>query len=138
MMFNKTVEKLEAELKDLKYKLTVVIPRDLRDAAARGDLSENAEYEEAKDRKHFTESRVAQISERIQILRSIDISKIPKEGVGLGSIVTLEDLYNGEKITYELTVSDHVDVDAGKISIQAPIGRALISKKVNEDRKSVV
>ncbi|MFV1950452.1 MAG: GreA/GreB family elongation factor [Nitrospinota bacterium] len=133
MIFNKTLEKLEEEFNDLKYQLNVVIPKDLRNAAEWGDLKENAEYAAAKDRKYLTESRLAQISERIRILRSIDINEIPKEGVGLGSIVTLEDTDNGRKVTYELTLSDNVDVDAGKISIQAPIGRALISKKVNDE-----
>jgi len=132
-MFKKTIAKLEEEMNDLQHQLKVVIPRDLQEAAAHGDLSENAEYDEAKARKRISESRLSQIMGRIRTLNSIDLSKIPEDRTGLGSIVTLEDLNTGKEITYELALSDEVDVDAGKISMQAPIGRALMGKNVDDE-----
>ncbi|GMT43029.1 MAG: transcription elongation factor GreA [bacterium] len=132
-MFKKTIEKLEEELKELWHQLKVVIPRDLQRAAAHGDLSENAEYDEARERKRFTESRVSQLTGRIRDLKGIDIDKIPADRVGLGSIVTLEDLGTGNEITYELALADDVDVDSGKISLKAPIGRALMGRNIDDE-----
>jgi len=132
-MFKKTLEKLEEELMELQRQLKVDIPRELQKAAAHGDLSENAEYDAAKERKRMTESRLSQIGGRIRLLKSIDLAKVSRDRAGLGSIVTLEDIDNGDEITYELVLADEVDVDAGKISIQAPIGRALMGKQVDDD-----
>jgi transcription elongation factor GreA len=132
-MFEKTIEKLDEELMELQRQLKVDIPRDLQKAAAHGDLSENAEYDAAKERKRLTEVRVSQIGGRIRVLKSIDLDKVPKDSAGLGSIVTLEDLESGKEITYELVLADEVDAEAGKISIQAPIGRALMGKRVDDD-----
>ncbi len=132
-MFKKTLEKLDAKLMELQHQLKVDIPRELQKAAAHGDLSENAEYDAAKERKRMTESRLSQIGGRIRLLKSIDLDKVPRDRAGLGSIVTLEDLDSGSEITYELMLADEVDVDAGKISIQAPIGRALMGKQVDDD-----
>lgn len=118
---------------ELQHQLKVVIPRDLQEAAAHGDLSENAEYDEAKARKRLSESRLSQIMGRIRTLNSVDLSKVSEDCVGLGSIVTLEDLNTGKELTYELALSDEVDVDAGKISMRAPIGRALMGKNVDDE-----
>jgi len=132
-MFKKTIEKLDEQLMELQRQLKVDIPRELQKAAAHGDLSENAEYDAAKERKRMTESRLSQIGGRIRMLKSIDLEKVSKDRVGLGSIVTLEDLDSGDEVTYELVLADEVDVDAGKISIQAPIGRALMGKQADDD-----
>ncbi|MFQ5431253.1 MAG: GreA/GreB family elongation factor [Nitrospinota bacterium] len=132
-MFKKTIEKLDKELMELQRQLKVDIPRDLQTAAAHGDLSENAEYDAAKERKRIAEARLSQIGGRVRLLKSIDLDKVAKDRAGLGSIVTLEDLDSGNEITYELVLADEVDIDAGKISIQAPIGRALMGKQVDDD-----
>jgi len=136
-MFDKTIDKLEKEMMELNRLLTVEIPKELNVAAALGDLSENAEYDAAKEKKRITESRISQIQGRIRDIKNIDISKISKTNIGLGSIVSLEDVDSGDEVTYELVVADQVDIDAGKISIQAPIGRALMGKSEDDEVKVV-
>ncbi len=132
-MFEKTIIKLEAELKELDRQLRVEIPKEIGTAAALGDLSENAEYHAAKERKRNTEGRISKLQGRIRDLKSIDLSKVSKTGVGLGSIVTLEDVNSGAEVTYELVMADQVDIDSGRISLQAPIGRALMGKVEDDD-----
>jgi transcription elongation factor GreA len=132
-MFDKTIDKLEAELMELNRRLKTDIPAELNFAVSLGDLSENAEYHAAKEKKRLTEGRVSVIKGRIRDLKNIDLSKVSKDGIGLGSKVTLEDLDTDEVVTYELVVADDVDVDKGKISIVAPIGRALMGKGVDDE-----
>ena len=132
-MFRKTIDRLDAELMELQRQLKVDIPRELQKAAAHGDLSENAEYDAARERKRMTEVRLSQIGGRIRQLKSIDPAKIATDCAGLGSIVMLEDLDSGTEITYELVFADEVDAEVGKISVQAPIGRALMGKQVDDD-----
>ena len=132
-MFKKTIERLDKEMMKLQRELKVDIPRELQKAAAYGDLSENAEYDAAKERKRLTEARLSQIGGRVRLLKGIDLEKVPKDRAGLGSILTLEDLDSGKEITYELVLADDVDVDVGKISMLAPIGRALMGKQVDDD-----
>jgi transcription elongation factor GreA len=136
-MFKKTLDRLEAELKELQRRLTVDIPKELNTAAALGDLSENAEYHAAKDKKKITETRLSLLKSRIRELTSIDLSKVSKTKSGLGSLVTVEDLNTGEEKTWELVLADSVDVEAGRISLQAPIGRALMGRE-KDDEVSVV
>jgi transcription elongation factor GreA len=132
-VFKDTIQKLENEMADIKRQLAVEIPNEINRAAALGDLKENAEYHAAREKKRNLESRGSQISNRIRFLMSIDLDKISKDTIGLGSLVTLEDLDTGKKVTYELLVADLVDVNAGKISIQAPIGKGMLGKKVGEE-----
>src|SRR5215470_18328418 len=87
--------KLKKELADLKHELTFKIPKDLQTAAAHGDLSENAEYDAAKNRQDFVRSRIAQLEGRVRELSMYNISSIPSDVVAYGSRVTVED-DNGE------------------------------------------
>ncbi len=136
-MFRETIDRLEEELKELQRRLTVDIPKELNTAAALGDLSENAEYHAAKDKKKMTESRLSLLKSRIRDLKNIDFTKISKTRAGLGSLVTIEDLDTGEEKTWQLVLADDVDVEAGRISLQAPIGRALMGRE-EDDEVSVV
>jgi len=124
------VKELEEELKKVERELRFEVPKELRIAAAHGDLSENAEYDAAKERKVFLEARVAHLSERINSLSSLKISSIPADSVGFGSRVHLEDLDSGEEKTYELVTPEEVDARGGKISVASPIGRAMMGKKI--------
>jgi transcription elongation factor GreA len=132
-MFKESIEKLEAEMAQIKRLLASEIPNEINRAAALGDLKENAEYHAAREKKRNLESRGAQIVERIRFMRSIDLTKISPDSAGLGSVVTLEDLNTGKEITYELVVADLVDVNAGKISLQAPIGKTMLGKKEGDE-----
>jgi len=132
-MFKESIEKLEAEMAQIKRMLASEIPNEINRAAALGDLKENAEYHAAREKKRNMESRGAQIVERIRFMRSIDLTRISPDSAGLGSVVTLEDLNTGKEITYELVVADLVDVNAGKISLQAPIGKTMLGKKEGDE-----
>jgi len=127
------VKELEEELKKVERELRFEVPKELRIAAAHGDLSENAEYDAAKERKVFLEARAAHLMERINSLSSLKISNIPTDSVGFGSRVELEDMNSGEPKTYLLVTPEEVDAREGKISVASPIGRAMMGKKVDDE-----
>jgi transcription elongation factor GreA len=122
------IEKLKEDLKKAEKELRVDIPLELRTAAAHGDLSENSEYDAAKERQTFLLARVAQLTERVNSLSSLKISEIPTGVVGFGSKVDLEDLNTGDKVSYEFVTPEEVDPKIGKISVGSPIGKALFGK----------
>ncbi len=127
------IKELEEELKKVERELRFEVPKALREAAAHGDLSENSEYDAAKERKTFLEARVAHLSERINSLSTLKISSIPDDSVGFGSRVSLEDLDTGETKVFELVTPEEVDARNGKISVASPIGRAMMGKKVDDE-----
>jgi transcription elongation factor GreA len=125
-------KKLHEELNTLEHELAFDIPRELKKAAALGDLSENAEYHTAKQRQEYLKARVRQLGQRLADLSLINMNNIPKDKVGLGSTVTIYDGTKGEEVEYKLVMSEESDVAAGKISTTSPIGRALLNKKVGD------
>jgi transcription elongation factor GreA len=125
-------KKLQEELNTLERELAYDIPRELKKAAALGDLSENAEYHMAKQRQEFLKARVRQLGQRLAELSLINMNNIPKDKVGLGSTVKVYDSSKEEEMEYRLVTSEESDVAAGKISTTSPIGRALLNKKVGD------
>ncbi len=125
-------KKLQEELNTLERELAYDIPRELKKAAALGDLSENAEYHMAKQRQEFLKARVRQLGQRLSELSLINMNNIPKDKVGLGSTVKVYDSSKDEEMEYQLVTSEESDVAAGKISTNSPIGRALLNKKVGD------
>lgn len=123
------IEKIEDEIRTIEAELLDKLPKEIQKAREHGDLSENAEYASAKERQRLLNARLAQLVERLAKLRLIDVSKIPKDAVGLGSTVVLYDVDEDREITYELVTSEESDVAAGKISTTSPIGRSLIGKR---------
>jgi len=109
------------------------LPKEIKKAAALGDLSENAEYHMAKQRQEFVKARVRQLGKRLAELSMINMNNIPKDKVGLGSTVKVYDNTKGEEVEYKLVTSEESDVAAGKISTTSPIGRALLNKKVGDE-----
>ena len=103
-------------------------------ARSLGDLSENAEYETAKDKQSFIEGRIQELAGKLTLAEVIDPKTITdKERVVFGLTVTIEDVETGDKRTYQLVGADESDPDNGKISITSPIGSALISKEIDDD-----
>jgi transcription elongation factor GreA len=127
--------KLKKELADLKYELTVQLPKELATAAAHGDLSENAEYEAAKHRQDFVRSRIAQMEGRIRELSMYTVASIPRDVVAYGSRVRVVDADGDldEVIAYEIVFPEEVDAARGQISLSSPIGRALVNKTVGDE-----
>jgi transcription elongation factor GreA len=124
--------KLQDELDALEHELVHDLPKEIKKAAALGDLSENAEYHMAKQRQEFVKARIRQLGKRIADLSMVNMNNIPKDKIGLGSTVKVFDNSKNEEIEYKLVTSEESDVAAGKISTTSPIGRALLNKKVGD------
>lgn len=127
------VKRLKKDLDELYHELNVRIPKDLQEAAAHGDLSENAEYEAARARQDFVRARIAQLEERMRQLSLYNLSSIPKDVVAYGSRVKLENVDDGAMIEYNIVFPEEVDPTSGHISLHSPIGQALLRKTVGDE-----
>src|SRR6058998_2743291 len=116
-------KKLEEEIRTLERELAHELPKEIKRAAALGDLSENAEYHMAKQRQEFVKARVRQLGKRLAELSMVNMNNIPKDRVGLGSTVKVYDNTKEEEVEYNLVTSEESDVATGKISTTSPIGR---------------
>jgi transcription elongation factor GreA len=125
-------KKLEEEIKTLEYELTNELPKEIKKAAALGDLSENAEYHMAKQRQEFVNARLGQLKKRVADLAMVNLNNIPKDKVAFGSTVTVYDNAKDEELAYKLVTSEESDVNKGLISTTSPIGRSLIGKRVGD------
>ena len=125
-------KKLQEEIAALDYELRNELPKEILKARAHGDLSENAEYHAAKERQAWVNARLGQLQARLREVSMVDMSKIPRDRVGLGSQVVVLDLIKDEEYTYNLVTSEEADVANGKISTSSPIGRGLLGKKVGD------
>ena len=122
-------EKLKAELHQLKTVDRPWVINAISEARAQGDLSENAEYEAAKDRQGFVEGRIQEIEGKLSVAQIIDPSEIDAGGkVVFGSTIELEDEDSGAKVTYQIVGEDEADIKFGRVNISSPIARALIGK----------
>jgi transcription elongation factor GreA len=128
-------KKLQEEIAALEYELRNELPKEILKARAHGDLSENAEYHAAKERQAYVNARLGQLQARLREFSMIDMSKIPRDRVGLGSQVVVLDITKDEEYTYNLVTSEEADVANGKISTSSPIGRGLLGKKVGDTVK---
>src|SRR6266700_1622569 len=124
--------KLQDEINALEHELVHELPKEIKKAAALGDLSENAEYHMAKQRQEFVKARVRQLGKRLADLSMVNMNNIPKDKVGLGSTVNVYDSTKNQEVEYKLVTSEESDVGSGKISTTSPIGRALLNKKVGD------
>ena len=123
-------EKLKEELARLKSVERHAVIQAIAEARAQGDLSENAEYEAAKDKQGFIEGRILEIESKLAAAQIIDPSTLDAGGrVVFGSTVELEDEASGTKVTYQIVGDDEADLKLGLISISSPIARALIGKE---------
>ncbi|MBP1626253.1 MAG: Transcription elongation factor [Holophagaceae bacterium] len=118
--------KLEAELKDLKHALLVEIPKEIASAASQGDLSENAEYEQALSKRDMFQAKVVAMEKRIAEIASLDITRLPKDKVAYGTRVTLLDLDSEKEVTYRLVLPEELGGASDLLSISSPIGMALV------------
>ena len=122
-------DKLESELKALERELTVDLPREIKTAVAMGDLRENAEYHAALERQRFVKARIGQLRLRLSELGMMNMDKIAKDRIGLGSTIVLLDLETDVEVTYELVIPEMADLEKGLVSTSSPIGRGLLGKK---------
>jgi transcription elongation factor GreA len=132
-MTDQLKKKLQEEVDALEHELVHELPKEIKRAAALGDLSENAEYHMAKQRQEFVKARFRQLGKRLADLSLTNMNNIPHDKVGLGSTVKVFDSFKNEEIEYKLVTSEESDVGAGKISTTSPIGKALLNKKVGDE-----
>ncbi len=126
-------EKLKEELQRLKTVERHAVIQAIAEARAQGDLSENAEYDAAKDKQGFIEGRIAELEGKLAAAQVIDPSKLDAGGrVVFGATVDLEEEDSGAKVTYQIVGDDEADLKLGLISISSPIARALIGKEAGD------
>ena len=131
-------KKLQEEIGTLEYELRNELPKEILKARAHGDLRENAEFHAAKERQRFVDARLSQLKQRLADLSLVDVSKIPRDRVGLGSTVVVLDIDKEEEATYKLVTSEEADATKGLISTSSPIGRSLVGKQVGDEVKVAV
>jgi transcription elongation factor GreA len=125
-MVDEIKRRLEEEIKTLDYELKVTLPKEILRAREHGDLRENAEYKAAKERQSYLQARVAQLHRRMAALSMVNLDKIPRDRVGLGSSIDLKDVNSGEALFYEIVTPEEADPTVGRISPSSPIGRCLL------------
>jgi len=123
-------DKLKAELHQLKAFERPAVINAIAEARAQGDLSENAEYDAAKDKQGFVEGRIQEIEGKLSAAQIIDPAELHADGrVVFGATVSLEDEDTGDKVTYQIVGEDEADIKFGLVNINSPIARALIGKE---------
>jgi len=126
------LEKLKKELEQMKSVERPKISQQIAEARDKGDLSENAEYDAAKEAQGLLEMKISKLEETLSNARLMDTSKIDTSKVMVLSTVTIKNKRNGAKMTYKLVSESEADLKSGKISISSPIGKGLSGKHVGE------
>ena len=125
--------KIQEELRQLEAELRTEIPQELKKAVAMGDLSENAEYEAARNRQDYVRARIGNLRKRLADISMIDISRLPTDRAAYGSTLVLYDLDSSEEVTYKLVMAEDSDINQNKISTTSPIGRGLMGKREGDE-----
>ena len=134
-MLNELKARLQAEVERLNHEISFILPKEIEKARAHGDLRENSEYKAALERQQFAQARVHHLRLRLSKLSDVSEKDIPRDRVGFGSRVTVQDLETKRKETYALTLGEFIeaDEDAGtemSVSMASPLGKALLGGKV--------
>jgi transcription elongation factor GreA len=124
---------LQKELEHLKAVERPSVIKAIEEARAHGDLSENAEYEAAKERQAFVEARIRELAYKLNSADIIDPVNLPKDRVVFASRVQLENVDTGEGVEYQLVGPDESDIQEGRISVESPLGRAIIGRKPGDE-----
>src|SRR5260370_34711000 len=126
-------QKIHDELRLLETELRTEIPQDLKLAVAMGDLSENAEYEAARNRQDYVRARIANLRKRLADISMIDTSRLPNDRAAYGSTLRIYDLDSGDELTYMLVMAEDSDISQNKISTVSPIRRGLMGRREGEE-----
>jgi len=130
--------KLQEQIAALEYELRNELPKEILKARAHGDLRENAEFHAAKERQRIVDAQLAQLKQRLAVFSMVDLTKIPRDRVGLGSTVRVYDSTKEEEIQFKLVTSEEADANKGLISTSSPIGRGLLGKQVGDEVKITI
>lgn len=126
------LKKLKDELQDLKTKGRIDIARQIAEARDKGDLSENAEYDAAKDAQGLLELKISKLEEIVGNARVMDNSRLDTSKVGILCTVKIKNVKNGMTVSYTLVSEEEADLKSGKISLGSPFGKGLVGKAVGE------
>jgi transcription elongation factor GreA len=126
------LKRLEDEIQDLERQRKTELPQEIKRARELGDLSENAEYQAAKERQRYVEARIAMLKKRVGELSLVNLDKVPHDRVGLGSEVHVRE-DTGGSIVYRLVMPEEADAGHGRISTSSPIGKALLNKEPGDE-----
>ncbi|MEP1032074.1 transcription elongation factor GreA [Ekhidna sp.] len=132
------LDKLKAELNELKTKGRSDMAKQIAEARDKGDLSENAEYDAAKEAQGLLELKISKLENVVGDARVIDESSIDTSKVSILSTVKIKNKKNNMEVTYQLVAEEEADLKSGKISVQSPIGKGLLGKKKGEKAKITV
>lgn len=132
-MVKTVLTKLENELRGLKQALLVDIPTEIAHAASQGDLSENAEYEQALAKRDMFQAKMVNLEKRISELASLNVTNLPKDRAAYGSSLTLLDLDSDKEVTYTLVLPEELDGKPTHLSISSPIGLALVGAREGDE-----
>ncbi|MFP6663800.1 MAG: GreA/GreB family elongation factor [Deltaproteobacteria bacterium] len=127
------VTRLRSELATLQHEVKHELPKRLEEAAAHGDLRENAEYDAAKNRQALVRARLGALQARVSELAAYSLARLPRNRVSYGSTVVCEDANTGAETTFKVLFPEEVDGTDGQISIGSPIGRALLNHEVGDE-----
>lgn len=126
------IKRIEDEIHELERELKTELPKEIRRARELGDLSENAEYQAAKERQRFLEARIGMLTKRVGEVSLMNLDKLPRDKVGFGSTVHLRE-ETGQTAVYQLVMPEDSDAAKGLISASSPIGRALLNKEPGDE-----
>ena len=126
------LKKLKDELQDLKTKGRTDIARQIAEARDKGDLSENAEYDAAKDAQGLLELKIAKLEGVVGNARVLDSSQLDTSKAGILSTVKIKNVKNGMTVSYKLVSEEEADLKAGKISLASPFGKGLVGKVIGD------
>lgn len=126
-------QRLQEELKQRVRVDRPKVVQDIAEARAHGDLSENAEYDAAKERQGFVEGRIKELNDKIARAQVINPAELDTDKVVFGAKVTLFDVDSGSEVTYQIVGEDEADLKDGKISVTSPVGKALIGHRLDDE-----
>ena len=134
-MTKESHEAMQEELKRMIREERPKVIQDIAEARAHGDLSENAEYDAAKNKQGFIEGRIQELQDKLARAYVVDLSNLKPEKVVFGATVTLYDTANEEEVSYKIVGEEEADIKFGKISCTSPVGKALIGHKLDDSVK---
>lgn len=125
--------RISEEVEALTRELNVELPDRIKRAVELGDLRENSEYKSALERQQFVQARIGHLAWRMSELSKIDVNDIPSDRVGFGSTVRVVNVATKEETTFTIVAGDYIDLEAGHISLESPIGRGLLGARQGDD-----
>jgi transcription elongation factor GreA len=131
-MTRESYDTLQEELKRLIREERPRVIQDIAEARAHGDLSENAEYDAAKNRQSFIEGRIQELGDKLARAYVVDLSNLKPDKVVFGATVSLYDTASEDEVTYKIVGEEEADIKLGKISCTSPVGKALIGHKLDD------